>query len=89
MAGGIFPGRPFALNPKCLYFSGAMVTAYWVLPCKYDPHKWWATALIASASYVGLAWYDHAYDCKDKMRAGALNPIFGAVKPPVRAGRYT
>ena len=89
MAGGMGTGRPFEFNTKCLVFSGAMVTAYWTLPCRNDPNKWLATALISTASYVGLAWYDHLYDCNGKMKAGALAPFMKYIKPPIKYGRYT
>ena len=97
MAGGLgilTANQDFALNPKCLAVSSALVGAYFILPCRCDANKarvWGTAALIASASYVGLAWYDHFYDCEDKMKSGALRPLYAPFKPPVnpRTNRYT
>ena len=94
MGGGIFPERPFALNrePKvpCIQWCiGFRVLDITMAMGQYDVNKWHATFLIASSGYIGLAWYDHKYDCKDKMSAGALSTIYGPLKPPVRYGKYT
>ena len=86
MAG--WPFDEFALNPKCLVFSGAMVAAYWYLPCKYDQNAYTSAAFIATASYVGLAWYDYTYDCKYKMRPGAVSVVSKYFKPPLYNGVY-
>jgi len=86
MAG--WPFDDFALNPKCLAFSGALVAAYMYLPCKYDRNWPVSVAVIATASYVGLAWYDYAYDCNTKMRPGAISVVSKYFKPPLRNGVY-
>ena len=86
MAG--WPFAELALNPKCLALSSALVAAYWYLPCKYDRNAYSAAALVAVSSYVGLAWYDYAYGCENKMRPGAVAPLTAPFKPPVRRGVY-
>ena len=86
MAG--WPFDDFALNPKCLAFSGAMVGAYMTLPCRFDRDWLRSVTFIALASYVGLAWYDYAYDASDKMRPGAISVFTKHIKPPLRNGRY-
>ena len=63
MAGGLYPGRPFALNIKCIVFTAVVAGGYWYLP----PRRWWALALLLWLPYVAMAWYDHYYDCADKM----------------------
>ena len=66
-----------------------MVTAYFVLPCKYDPNPLTTATFIAMASYIGLAWYDYAYDCKNKSRPGAFISTFTApFKPAINNGVY-
>lgn len=87
MAGWPFTDQ-LALNPKCLIFSSAMVLAYWYLPCKYDENAYTSAAFIASASYVGLAWYDHYYDCSNKMKPGAVSVISQYFKPAIVDGVY-
>ena len=86
MAG--WPFDKLALNPKCLALSGAMVTAYWYLPCRYDQNAYRSAAFIATASYVGLAWYDYYYDCSVKMKPGLIAPFTKFMKPPIKRGVY-
>ena len=81
MAGGIYQGRPFSFNLKCIVFTAAVAGGYWLLP----PRRPWVLALLLWAPYVAMAWYDHAYDCRDKM--GPTIVPFGRVlflpfKPP-------
>lgn len=64
MAGGIYPGRPFSFNIKCIVFTAVVAGGYWALP----PRRWWALALLLWLPYVAMAWYDYAYDCRDKMQ---------------------
>lgn len=63
MAGGLYPGRPFSFNVKCIVFTAAVAGGYWYLP----PRRWWALALLLWLPYVAMAWYDNLYDCRDKM----------------------
>ena len=92
MAGGIYADRPFELNPKCVAFSGALVAAYWYLPCRYDPQKYITSAFIATSAYVAMAWYDKQYDCKKgrlKHNPGLFNTLTGWAKPPVNQATGT
>ena len=86
MAG--FPFAPFAFNIKCIVFSGAMVAAYMYLPCRFDRNWRASVSFIALASYVGLAWYDHVYDCDVKMRPGLIAPLTRYLKPALKGGVY-
>jgi hypothetical protein len=64
MAGGIFPGHPFALNIKCIIFTAILAAGYW-----YAPHKnLWVLAFLIWFPYIALAWYDYSYDCQDKLK---------------------
>lgn len=63
MAGGLFPGRPFRLNWKCIVFSAALAGGYWFLP----PKNLLVLAFLMWAPYIAMAWYDYAYDCRDKL----------------------
>lgn len=87
MAGWPFTDE-FALNPKCLAFSSVLVLAYWYLPCRYDQNAYRSAAFIASAGYIGLAWYDHYYDCSNKMKPGAISVFSKHFKPPIVNGVY-
>jgi hypothetical protein len=81
MSGGVFPERPFAFNIKCIVFTLVTAGGYWWLP----PRSWWVLALLMWLPYVSLAWYDHMYDCRDKM-GPTLFPfgryVFLPFKPP-------
>lgn len=63
MAGGIFPGKPFAFNLKCVVFTFVLAAGYWYLPHK-NP---WILAFLLWFPYIALAWYDYAYDCQNKL----------------------
>lgn len=64
MSGGIFPGRPFAWNIKCIIFTLIIAGGYWYLPRK----NIWILIFLLWIPYVSLAWYDYSYDCLDKMK---------------------
>lgn len=63
MAGGIYEGRPFSFNVKCILFTAALAGGYWLAPAKSP----WVLGLLLWLPYIAMAWYDHAYDCRDKM----------------------
>jgi hypothetical protein len=64
MAGGIFPGHPFALNIKCIIFTAILVAGYW-----FAPHKnLWVLSFLIWFPYIALAWYDYSYNCQDKLK---------------------
>lgn len=63
MAGGIFPNSQFSLNLKCIIFTLFIALGYWYLP--YRNYK--ILLFLLWIPYLGLAWYDYAYDCKNRM----------------------
>jgi len=64
MAGGLFPGHPFALNLKCIIFTMILAAGYW-----FAPHKnLWVLAFLIWSPYIALAWYDYSYNCQDKLK---------------------
>ena len=87
MAGGIFPDRPFSLNAKCIAFTAALAGGYWYAP----PRSWWVLGLLLWLPYVAMAWYDYAYDCRDRMRPTIVpfgRYIFLPFKPPDYKAEY-
>ena len=64
MAGGIFPGRPFRFNIKCIIFTAVLAAGYWYLP----PKNLWVLAFLIWFPYIALAWYDWSYNCQDKLQ---------------------
>jgi hypothetical protein len=64
MAGGLFPGQPFAFNIKCIIFTAILAGGYWFLPHK----NLWVLAFLIWAPYITLAWYDWAYSCRSKLQ---------------------
>ena len=87
MAGGLYPGRPFSFNVKCIAFTAAVAGGYWWLP----PRRWWALALLLWLPYVAMAWYDYTYDCADKMQPTIVpfgRWLFLPFKPPGYAAEY-
>jgi len=64
MAGGLFPGHPFALNIKCIIFTAILAGGYWYLPHK----NLWVLAFLIWFPYIALAWYDYSYKCQDKLK---------------------
>ena len=64
MAGGLFPGKPFAFNWKCIIFTAILAAGYW-----FAPHKnLWVLAFLIWFPYIALAWYDYSYNCSDKLQ---------------------
>ncbi len=65
MAGGLFPGQPFALNIKCIVFTALLAGGYWYLP----PKNLWVLVFLLWFPYVAMAWYDYSYECqRDKLK---------------------
>lgn len=82
MSGGIFTGRPFVYNPKCIAFSFYSSLLFYAGGGR-NPLL---IALIFIMAYVLLAWYDWSYECKDFMYSGTgpginFSPLF---KPQYR-----
>lgn len=83
MSGGIFPGRPFALNIKCVIFTLIVAGGYWYLP----PKNMYILLFLLWLPYVAMAWYDYAYDCKDKMMP-TLFPLGRYIFLPFKPAGY-
>jgi hypothetical protein len=64
MAGGIFPGRPFIPNIKCVLFTLVLAGGYWFLPAK----NLLVLFFLLWFPYIALAWYDYSYKCQDKLK---------------------
>lgn len=82
MSGGIFTGRSFVYNPKCILFSFYSSLLFYAGGGR-NPLL---ITLIFVMAYVLLAWYDWTYDCQDLMYSGTgpginFSPLF---KPQYR-----
>lgn len=87
MSGGLYEGRPFAFNPKCIVFTAAVAGGYWFLP----PRSWWALAVLLWLPYVAMAWYDEFYNCSDKMQPTIVpfgRTLFLPFKPAAYQAAY-
>lgn len=49
---------------KCVVFSALLSGGYWFLPHK----NLLVLAFLIWAPYIAMAWYDYAYDCRDKLQ---------------------
>lgn len=81
MAGGLFPGKPFEFNLKCIVFTALLASGYWYLPRK----NLWILVFLLWSPYIALAWYDYAYDCQLKLQPTAVpfgRAIWLPFKPP-------
>ena len=74
-------GDKFNVNTKCLVIAGGLAGAYWIAPKK----NWWVVGGILFFGYIGIAWYDELYDCKQKLkyRGGLIGDIEKPLKPPI------
>jgi len=86
MAGGIFTGKPFELNIKCVIISIIGILLF-LLPGFqiYEEGNIWSMIIIIMllfiVLYVAIAYYDYIYDCNPKLKRGYYS-ITGAFKPP-------
>lgn len=87
MGGGLF-GTPLALNPKCLVFSAFVLFVYWMPHPKAYEHRIVMAFLLATASYVLLAWYDVIYDCNDHLKPTILGWLSMPFKPKEYGDAY-
>lgn len=60
MAGGIFKGQSFYMNPKCVAFSFLMILLYWIL---VPDSNLYVLPVIAIGAYIAMAWYDMTFHC--------------------------
>lgn len=77
MGGGIFTGKSFVYNPKCIVFSFYSSLLF----CAGGGRNPLIIALIFIMAYVLLAWYDWVYNCREVMYAGSgpgfdFSPLF-------------
>lgn len=68
MAGGIFVDQPFHPNLKCIIISILLIILHIILP-KWNPL---VMLLIFIVSYIAIAWYDHLYNCDNKLYSGTF-----------------
>lgn len=65
MSGGLFK-NPFVLNVKCIIFSIIIMILFLMKPTFNSNIVLGITLFIIFViSYVGLAWYDYYYDCRN------------------------
>lgn len=83
MAGGIFPGKPFTFNIKCIIFSLIIMAIFLYKPTFTS--KWMlglTLFIIFVIAYVAMAWYDWAFDCSLlPLERGSMS-FTGLFKPP-------
>lgn len=87
MGGGLF-GTPLYLNVKCLVVSAIVLVIYWLPHPKHIAHRAVAAFLLATATYIGLAWYDVLYDCNDHLKPTLLGWMSKSFKPPEYSKEY-
>jgi hypothetical protein len=87
MGGGLF-GTPLALNEKCLVFSAFVLAVYWLPHPTHYQHKIVVAFLLATLSYVVLAWYDVIYDCNDRLKPTLLGWMSKFFKPAEYSKSY-
>ena len=86
MGGGLF-GTPLYLNMKCIVISAIVLVIYWLPHPAHIAHRAVAAFLLATATYISLAWYDVLYDCNDHLKPTILGWLSMPFKPPeYRAG---
>jgi hypothetical protein len=87
MGGGLF-GTPLYLNPKCLVFSAFVLFVYWLPHPVALAHRVVAAFVLATLSYVLLAYYDVTYDCNDRLGPTLLGWLSGWFKPKEYTDKY-
>ena len=87
MGGGLF-GTPLALNEKCLVFSAFVLAVYWMPHPTFFQHRVVMAFLLATLSYVLLAWYDVIYDCNDRLKPTLLGWLSKSFKPSEYSQKY-
>jgi hypothetical protein len=87
MGGGLF-GTELYLNVKCLVVSGIVLLIYWLPHPKHLAHRFVAAFLLATATYIGLAWYDVLYDCNDHLKPTLLGWMSKSFKPHEYSKKY-
>lgn len=86
MAGGIFTGRSFEPNLKCIVFGAILILLYlWIAP---EPN-YYVLPIIFVVAYVAMAWYDYIYNCEQRLYSGTgdlslLSTLDSIFKPQQR-----
>jgi hypothetical protein len=81
MGGGLF-GTHLYLNAKCLVFSAIIIAVYFLPHPPTTAHTIVMIFLLAFSAYVGLAWNDYLFQCKEKLGPTVLGYLSGPFKPP-------
>jgi len=68
---------PPALNLKCIVFTAALASGYWLLP----PRNKYVLLGLAYFPYLILAWYDWIYVCKHNFGPTYLAHFYSWAKP--------
>jgi hypothetical protein len=87
MAGGLFPGKPFEFNVKCIVFTALVAGGYWVAPPKNKA----VLGFLLWAPYIAMAYYDYLYDCRNRLQPTPLpfgRTLFLPFKPADYQARY-
>ncbi len=87
MGGGLF-GTPLYLNIKCLIFSACILVVYWLPHPKAFAHNLVMGFLLATSSYISLAWYDVLYDCNDRLKPTLFGWMSKSLKPKEYSEQY-
>lgn len=87
MGGGLF-GTPLYLNPKCLVFSLVILIVYLLPHPSTTAHIFVMCFLLATSSYISLAWYDVLYDCNDHLKPTLFGWMSKSLKPPEYSKKY-
>jgi hypothetical protein len=82
MSGGIYIDKPFQFNLKCVLFAFAIIALYVTSTrsgasrekANQSSTNYYMLPFIFILSYVALSWYDHMYDCSDKLYSGLYGP---------------
>ncbi len=87
MGGGLF-GTPLYLNAKCIVFSVAILTVYFLPKPTSNFHKGVIAFLLAMSAYISMAWYDVLYDCNDRLKPTLLGWMAKSFKPAKYSEQY-
>ena len=87
MGGGLF-GTPLYLNIKCLIFSACILIVYWLPHPNTIAHNLVMGFLLATSSYISLAWYDVLYDCNDRLQPTLFGWMSKSLKPKEYSEKY-
>jgi len=87
MGGGLFH-TPLYLNVKCLIVSLFVVIVYFLPHPANRYHLFVAVFLLATATYISIAWYDVLYDCNDRLGPTLFGWMSKGLKPPEYREKY-